>query len=257
MGPPITDIVVLGLGSLDPDADGGDRRASHVQLAALGAMLEGLADAQQADVGIEDRTSEVHDAVGSNASNETATTVFTVNITYQDPAFTLVDTAFLSRPELYLPASLATGSSPVAVQASVVPSPEAFELVAKPRTLLLGIHLYTDVLAAAVATGLPEVYVGTGWEVYEAARWSVASGAPLKRPGRANRRHRRCSGRKNAEYETREDDPSLEDEIKELGWLPKLDPRFGFMEKIPLPATGKEWEDVFEPTGIYWRTDKV
>ncbi|POR31945.1 Uncharacterized protein TPAR_07853 [Tolypocladium paradoxum] len=68
---------------------------------------------------------------------------------FQEPAFTASDASFI--------ASLGH---------RVVDSPAGCERVDR-STLLFGVHLYRPVYALALKNGLPAVFVGTGWDVWD------------------------------------------------------------------------------------------
>ena len=68
---------------------------------------------------------------------------------FQDPIFTASDKAFIE-----------------SLGHSVVDSPAGCERV-DSSTLLYGVHLYRPIYALALKNGLPAVFVGTGWDVWD------------------------------------------------------------------------------------------
>ena len=134
--------VCLGIGTFDP-ADGGwtAKRKAFVQLIAFLIMVEEIGMAPDAAASLSIAT--LLTAPAEKRWN------IQISCIFQEPILTTSDTGFI--------ASLGH---------TVVETPRGCELVDE-HTLLFGVHLYHPIYALALKNGLPGIFVGTGWDMWD------------------------------------------------------------------------------------------
>ncbi|OAQ76893.1 SRR1 domain-containing protein [Purpureocillium lilacinum] len=201
--PPVTKAVCLGIGTFDPP-DGGwePKRRTFLQLIAFLILVEEL-----------ERLTRT-----------------TIPCLFQEPIFSASDAAFLT-------ASLGH---------SVVEHPRGCHAVDR-RALLYGVHLYRPIYALALAGGggagggretrayedLPAVFVGTGWDVWDA----VALGQP--------------GGGGGGDGEDGQDGDNDDGFMRRLRVMEDTYERADFPQDDPAHGTA------FSSTSVYWRRGAV
>ncbi|GJN81778.1 hypothetical protein PLIIFM63780_005313 [Purpureocillium lilacinum] len=201
--PPVTKAVCLGIGTFDPP-DGGwePKRRTFLQLIAFLILVEEL-----------ERLTRT-----------------TIPCLFQEPIFSASDAAFLT-------ASLGH---------SVVEHPRGCHAVDR-RALLYGVHLYRPIYALALAGGggggggretrayedLPAVFVGTGWDVWDAVT--------LGQPG----------GGGGGDGEDGQDGDNDDGFMRRLRVMEDTYERADFPQDDPAHGTG------FSSTSVYWRRGAV
>ncbi|KGQ03093.1 hypothetical protein BBAD15_g11689 [Beauveria bassiana D1-5] len=138
--------VCLGIGTFDPEDGGREaKRAAYVQLCALSTLTSQLVSSPWG------KNLFVSCSLSSRPTN-IATEKYSkhsIECIFQEPIFTDSDKSFLT-----------------SLGHRVVSSPAAYSLIDN-ATLLLAVHLYRPIYAAALQLNLPAIFIGTGWDVWD------------------------------------------------------------------------------------------